>query len=207
MTIAKKFDPVGLLTKMRTESDRTSAILGAALLDHLLEHAFKTRLVPDRSAGIFDFRSPLGDFASKIEMAHAVGWIDTPTGDDFTTIRKIRNDFSHDVDHERSLSDSSYLQRLNSLSVSKVIDDRFQRLAAATGLDSNATEVVTTTHEALRLPKARFRLAVTILAGVAASIAQDPPQTNASAHKAEDMAGTVLDSLVGEMKTQLLSAE
>lgn len=53
------------------ESDRAAAIVGASLLDHLLESMLKQALVehPTKSAEMFGRRGILGSLGAKIDMA------------------------------------------------------------------------------------------------------------------------------------------
>jgi DNA-binding MltR family transcriptional regulator len=77
-------------------ADRIIAISMGALLDSLIEarivHALKNK---DDIEEMFADRGPLGTFSSKIQMAYALGQIDSTVRDDLNCIRRIRNVFAH----------------------------------------------------------------------------------------------------------------
>lgn len=82
------------------ESDRACVILSAAMIENELENLLKRSLIPStkRSDDLFDTAtSPLGNFSSKIIMAYRLGIISKKLYNSINIIRKIRNQFAHDI--------------------------------------------------------------------------------------------------------------
>jgi hypothetical protein len=81
------------------ETDRAAVVLGASKLDHQLYMILKKVLLPcpARRDDLFDGESGLGTFSAKIDMAYRLGLIDAGFARHLHLIRKIRNDFAHDV--------------------------------------------------------------------------------------------------------------
>lgn len=82
------------------ESQRASAILAAAMLEQALEALLRGRLVPipTQTDPLFDAAyAPLSSFSSKIDLCFRLGLISGPLTRDLHLIRKIRNDFAHNV--------------------------------------------------------------------------------------------------------------
>ena len=78
-------------------ADTGHATLTAARLDNLLQqlllHALP-RMSNTPAASLFD-RGPLGTFSAKIDLARALGLIDTQTRRDLRVIKDVRNVFAH----------------------------------------------------------------------------------------------------------------
>jgi hypothetical protein len=82
------------------ESDRASVILSVALLDHALESILKARLVPIGSAedSLFEGAyAPISTFSARIDLAYRLGLVSTKLSRDLHLIRKIRNEFAHNI--------------------------------------------------------------------------------------------------------------
>jgi hypothetical protein len=72
----------------------------AAILDQMLEQAIMTKLPSlDKrlSKNLFEDFRPLGSFAAKIDLAHALGITSDFIYAEIQKIRKIRNEFAHSV--------------------------------------------------------------------------------------------------------------
>jgi hypothetical protein len=81
------------------ESDRAAAVLAPAYLDALLEDLLRSFFIEGDSADqLLGLDRPIGTFSSRIDLAHAVGFVTDDTRHDLHLIRKIRNDFAHKVD-------------------------------------------------------------------------------------------------------------
>jgi len=89
----------------------------------------------------------LGDFASRIEMAFALGWIDEETRKDLTLLRKIRNDFAHDDDYTLSFAQQSCSDRLAGLAVSKIIQDGIDDLRVSIAALPEVPGVLERSHD------------------------------------------------------------
>lgn len=86
--------------EFQKESDRAAVVLTASIMDELLRTLLAARLVPVTSSNdeLFDgANAPLGTFSSRIEMAYRIGLISVKFARDLHLIRKIRNDFAHNI--------------------------------------------------------------------------------------------------------------
>jgi len=82
------------------ESLRAQIVLSGCYLDEALYDLLKIVLVPEKSKNdvLFDGpQAPLGTFSSKIEIAYRLQLIDKETKESIHLIRKIRNEFSHNL--------------------------------------------------------------------------------------------------------------
>ena len=82
------------------ESDRACVVLSAAMLEQALDSVFRTCLVaaPSSRDDLLDGpNAPLSSFSAKIDLAHRIGVISTKFCRDLHLIRKIRNQFAHNV--------------------------------------------------------------------------------------------------------------
>lgn len=113
-----EFDLNAFSGPFRAESDRACAVLGAALLDARLESLYNRRLrtLKDELLG---FSGVLGAFSARIRVAHALAWISEDVYFDLEQIRKIRNEFAHNFDHELSFSNQSISSKCLNLRVTK----------------------------------------------------------------------------------------
>jgi hypothetical protein len=148
----------GVIRYLESETDRAAAVLGVALLDNWLDRAFRQRLHRDTPRNVFEFRGPLGDFSSRIEMAFALGWIDKDMRNDLNLLRRIRNDFAHDDDLALKFDTPGLASRLAELAISKTIDAALQELRTQVSGPKAQEELAR-----LIRPRGRFILAVTIL--------------------------------------------
>jgi hypothetical protein len=82
------------------ESDRACVILAAAVMDEHLTKMLKSKLVQihTKDDQLFDgFNAPIGNFSTRIGIARRLGLISKKVCKSLDIIRKIRNDFSHDI--------------------------------------------------------------------------------------------------------------
>ena len=100
--------------QFRTESDRACVILCAALLDQALETILKSRLAPTSTATdelLEGAYAPISTFSARIDISHRLGLISTKLCRDLHIVRKIRNDFAHNISG-CSFEDSSVHHRI-----------------------------------------------------------------------------------------------
>jgi hypothetical protein len=85
-----------------SESERASVILAAAHLDAALEDLLRRLLVPHPGGvdPMFDGDRMLGTFSAKIGFAFRLGAIDAEFEHAIQIVRRIRNDFAHQLDQE-----------------------------------------------------------------------------------------------------------
>jgi len=89
-----------LFKEFEKESDRAAVILVTALIDEGLTTLLKLYLIPipTSSDEMFDgANATLSNFSSKINIAHRLGLITGKFARDLHLIRKIRNQFAHNV--------------------------------------------------------------------------------------------------------------
>jgi hypothetical protein len=81
------------------EGDRARVILAAAKLDlqlyHLLVRVLRTS--PQQSDSLIDGNGPLSSFSSRIDISHRLGMISAELARALHLVRRIRNDFAHEV--------------------------------------------------------------------------------------------------------------
>ena len=94
-----------LLEEFSKETDRAAIILTASLIENALTTLLKNYLAPvsTKDDELFDGpTAPLSNFNSKVQFAYRLGLISQKLAHDFHIIRKIRNEFAHNV-HGSSL--------------------------------------------------------------------------------------------------------
>lgn len=81
------------------KDERAIAIIGGTFLEMLLEHILYAFLPEDDKEveKLMQFNGVLGNFSNKISMAYCLGLIDKIIKDDLNLIRKVRNEFAHDL--------------------------------------------------------------------------------------------------------------
>jgi DNA-binding MltR family transcriptional regulator len=92
----------------KTEDDRTSAILAFSIVEHLFK-ILMTSQMDDHSdvkkSDLFEKMGPLSTASARILLANALGWISNELRRDLDFLRKIRNEFAHNI-AIKSLKDS-----------------------------------------------------------------------------------------------------
>ncbi|MBN2095230.1 MAG: hypothetical protein JW727_04225 [Candidatus Aenigmarchaeota archaeon] len=112
-----------LIEEFNKETDRAAVILVVALFDSALESLLRNYLVPSPSGRdeVFNgLNAPLSAFSSKINLSFRLGLISHQFCRDLHIIRKIRNDFAHDI-HNCSFENSRVKSRVGELVVSSCI--------------------------------------------------------------------------------------
>lgn len=87
---------------LKDESDRSTLILHAALIEAMLVDMLKQHmpgLNSDEQKELFDFEGPIGSFSNRIRMAHALGLISRSDRKKCDLLRVMRNVCVHS--HER----------------------------------------------------------------------------------------------------------
>ncbi len=87
------------IDEFKNESDRAAVILGAAKLDFLLYQLLYKVLAPNAGSRdeLLDGDAPLSTFRSRISIAYRLGLISSDLVRALNLIRKIRNDFAHEL--------------------------------------------------------------------------------------------------------------
>lgn len=105
------------LLEFAKESDRASVIVAASIFDNSLRDLLKQHLVPNATSSdeLFDgTNAPLATFSAKIALAHRLGLISAPFARNLHLIRRIRNEFAHNI-HGGSFEDSAVKSRVMEL--------------------------------------------------------------------------------------------
>jgi mannitol operon repressor len=88
-------------TELSIETDRGVALVSVSYLDTLLESLVCSRSSIDeskiKSLGIFDQNGPMDTFSNKIKICYLFGLLNDMEQQDLNTIRKIRNEFAHQL--------------------------------------------------------------------------------------------------------------
>lgn len=114
------------MEEFEKESDRASVILSVAMLDQALENILKARLLPIGTSEdnlLEGSYSPISTFSSRIDLAHRLGLISTKFCRDLHIIRRVRNNFSHNITG-CSFDDASVCDQVNALICSSGVTKR-----------------------------------------------------------------------------------
>lgn len=93
MLLVDQTEWASFFDELKDESDRGAAVLAAAWIDHLLER----KLVLLFSGKNPKARAQLVNFSRRINAAFRVGLLDVDVCHDLNVIRKIRNEFAHQI--------------------------------------------------------------------------------------------------------------
>jgi DNA-binding MltR family transcriptional regulator len=106
-----------LQTEFAKESDRASVILAVAMLDQALESLLRCHLVaiPNSDDSMLDGAyAPISTFSARIDLSFRLGLISSRFSRDLHIVRRIRNEFAHNVTG-CSFEDSSARNRVSEL--------------------------------------------------------------------------------------------
>ena len=105
-----------MLSAIGDESERGKVLVSAVFLDNQLRVIIESFLLKNRGTKklLEGPTAPLGTFSSRIIMAYALGLIDAREKSTIDAIRKIRNEFAHDI--SVSLYDEKMKKHFNGLS-------------------------------------------------------------------------------------------
>jgi mannitol operon repressor len=136
---------MAFLEQLKAESERGEVLISAAMIDDLLMRTVAAFLIEGASANrlLSGFNAPLGTLSARIEMAAALGLISDDEHHDANIIRKVRNEFAHNLpvsfDNPR-IRQSCAALRLSAKDYGDVIvPPRGQFSTAATALILNLT--------------------------------------------------------------------
>jgi DNA-binding MltR family transcriptional regulator len=135
----KKF--FATIEELKTESDRGVAILGVSMLDQRLVELIRHLLVPCPQAQnlLGGNNAPLGTFASRLDMAVAIGLIGQNEYKECNTLRKIRNDFAHKFEVAFSFRDNRVSDLCGNLK-RQWGDQTIELVVAGSNADDNSQE-------------------------------------------------------------------
>ena len=107
--------------EFNNESPRGAVIIAAAFLDAQLQKLIENHFINDKLANqeIFDKNGSLSSFYAKIQIAYCLGLISKEIRHDLNMIRKIRNNFAHEM-FELSFEDKGIIDLCNKLNTGKI---------------------------------------------------------------------------------------
>jgi hypothetical protein len=106
-----------LQKEFKNETDRGAVVLTASLMENALTNVLKKYLTPSTSSQDELFDSPMAPFStfgSKIQIAQRLGLISVRLSRDLNLIKKMRNEFAHNV-HGSSLESGKIKDLLTNL--------------------------------------------------------------------------------------------
>ena len=89
----------GFLSEFQKETDRGAALVGAALIDTRIERILRGHFVSKRIADqlLSGGNAPIGTFSARMKLTYGLGLITRMEFEECELIRKIRNEFAHEV--------------------------------------------------------------------------------------------------------------
>jgi hypothetical protein len=94
-------DLAPIMAELKTQPDRSAAIIAGSLLERILESAIVARLrplLPGQRRALFGAMGPLSTFSAKIELGFLLGLYAEPAHKNLNMIRVVRNTFAHEFD-------------------------------------------------------------------------------------------------------------
>jgi hypothetical protein len=83
---------------LNKESDRGAVLISTGFLEQQLRDILAAFMCEGTSAPLLDgANAPLGRFSSRISACHALGLITANEHNDLNILRRVRNDFAHDI--------------------------------------------------------------------------------------------------------------
>lgn len=115
-TATEMSEALSFINDLSAETDRAAVILSASKLDILLYQILQRYLLPCPSAGddLFEGEGPLSTFRAKIDLSFRLGLIDGSCSRALHLIRRIRNDFAHELS-EVTLNAGAHRDRIQIL--------------------------------------------------------------------------------------------
>jgi hypothetical protein len=159
---------------IESSPDRAAGIVAAAFVEDRVAEAIKSRLHSDKALIDYMFRGsgPLGSFAAKIDLAFSMGLCSKDMWKDLTAIRKIRNEFAHNV-----LVASFETDRIRDLANNLTIGERINVTLSA--VEPDGKNYVVGPADKPKTPRERFIRACEMLIFILPVIARQlpPPAT------------------------------
>lgn len=118
MVNGDSLDYASVFNELLDSSDRAVAVVGGALVDELLGRALKEFMrQSDGLDTLFKDRGPLSTFSSKIDLGYYLGCYGTEVHQDLNILRKLRNNFAHDLDAK--FANQSIADRVSNFSLAR----------------------------------------------------------------------------------------
>jgi DNA-binding MltR family transcriptional regulator len=99
LAVQQSQDLEGFFKEFQSESDRATAILGAALLDEKLRQLLEAFFVDDQEQTrlLLDNEQPIGPFGARIRLSYCLGLLPAEDQVKLVLIKDIRNRFAHQL--------------------------------------------------------------------------------------------------------------
>ena len=157
----------GFFDELRSESDRGATILTAVWLEELLERKLKKCFSEGNSDArrrLYDLNGTFSSFSSKIYAAYCLGWIDSTLFHDIDLVRRIRNEFAHEL-HGITLESPKIRQLIEKLQTPRCHYSDWDELRAAANLDETGFILYTgetppEAGEVLDIQRLRYKMMV-----------------------------------------------
>ena len=144
------------LKSFETESDRACAVLAGVLLDELLKHLLQRVMIEDAPAKIFEYPGAFSSFSAKIDAAFYFGHLSSDEYEEMGRIRKIRNEFAHQLDPGLTFASRSIHKFARELKLPAIY-------VAIIGLQSKQTPMEM--QQLMEDPRKAFVLSTSVMAG------------------------------------------
>ena len=108
MLLSTGEDLAVFMKELQSETDRGLPLVAAALIDDLLSETLRSFFIENGSADkiLKGASAPIGTMSARLNLCHALGFIDDYEKSEIELIRKIRNRFAH-AKHGLSFGDAS----------------------------------------------------------------------------------------------------
>jgi mannitol operon repressor len=116
-------DFAAMLEELNAETDRGVVLVATAFVDDLLGRLLAAFLLENESSEILlnGFNAPLGTLATKIAGCHAMGLITDGERLECHLLRRVRNEFAHQV--KASFADNKIRDLCSNLTISEAVKE------------------------------------------------------------------------------------
>jgi hypothetical protein len=127
------------LEALNNESDRGAVLIASTMIEDLLGRSIRAFLVEDGKVDrlLDGFNAPLGTFSARVLGAFSLGLLSEEEFQECETVRKIRNQFAHNVHpsfEQQKTKDLCRNLKFGVQDVEKVLDAKLQYTFSATAL-------------------------------------------------------------------------
>jgi hypothetical protein len=139
-----------------SDSDRSIALLGGALLDDDLSKILERELNKDTHKLI---AGPLRSFGVRIDIAYGLGWIDRESYLDLRSILEIRNAFAHFTDHKLTFDDAQIEESCKKIESTSAFLSEYDRLYK-NGWGGATPYAIASMRKPFESPRMRYKFSI-----------------------------------------------
>jgi DNA-binding MltR family transcriptional regulator len=145
------------IKEIETSTDRAAAIVAAAFVEDHLTTALQRRFHQDDEIinELFRGTGPLAPYSTKIKLSYLMGMISKQTATDLHYIRKIRNEFAHNIETTSFLNSP-----IKDWAMNLTLVDRYNLEVGVTRADRNTSVtlslIIEDNRPALKTPRGRY---------------------------------------------------